>query len=186
MRGAKILITGPTGQVASPIAQALAADNEVWGIARFTNAAARVDLEKAGIRCENGQPGRRRVRWPAFRFRLRAQLGGRQERRLGQRPRGQRRVRRAANGALPQRKSVFLHCSSAAVYDPPDDEPRKRAGPRLGDNHKPLFPEPIPFPRSPAKSSPGRWHAPSTCPPSSPGSTSRTATTGDGRSITWR
>ena len=34
---------------------------------------------------------------------------------------------------------AFLHCSSAAVYDPPDDEPRtERAA--LGDNHKPLFP----------------------------------------------
>ena len=52
MHGAKILITGPTGQVASPIAQALAADNEVWGIARFTNAAAREALEKSGVRCE--------------------------------------------------------------------------------------------------------------------------------------
>ena len=52
MRGSKILITGPTGQVASPIAQALAADNEVWGIARFTNAAAREALEKSGVRCE--------------------------------------------------------------------------------------------------------------------------------------
>ncbi len=52
MHDAKILITGPTGQVAVPIAKTLAADNEVWGIARFTNAAAREDLEKAGVRCE--------------------------------------------------------------------------------------------------------------------------------------
>jgi len=44
MRGYKILITGPTGQVATPIAQALAVDNEVWGIARFTNTAAREAL----------------------------------------------------------------------------------------------------------------------------------------------
>src|SRR2546421_8901997 len=52
MRGYKILITGPTGQVAGPIAQALAVDNEVWGIARFTNAVAREALEKSGVRCE--------------------------------------------------------------------------------------------------------------------------------------
>ena len=52
MRGSKILITGPTGQVAVPVAKALAADNEVWGIARFTDAAARDDLEKSGVRCE--------------------------------------------------------------------------------------------------------------------------------------
>ena len=52
MRGSKILITGPTGQVATPIAKTLAADNEVWGIARFTNPAVREDLEKAGVRCQ--------------------------------------------------------------------------------------------------------------------------------------
>src|SRR5512144_1790359 len=52
MRGSKILITGPTGQVAAPVAKALAADNEVWGIARFTDASAREGLEKAGVRCE--------------------------------------------------------------------------------------------------------------------------------------
>ncbi|MDT5329384.1 MAG: UDP-glucuronate 4-epimerase, partial [Mycobacterium sp.] len=52
MRGSKILITGPTGQVARPIAEALAADNEVWGIARFTDAAAREGLEESGVRCE--------------------------------------------------------------------------------------------------------------------------------------
>ena len=34
---------------------------------------------------------------------------------------------------------AFLHCSSAAVYDPPDDEPRSERA-ALGDNHKPLFP----------------------------------------------
>jgi nucleoside-diphosphate-sugar epimerase len=52
MRGAKVLITGPTGQVAAPIAKALAVDNEVWGIARFTDIAGREALEQAGIRCE--------------------------------------------------------------------------------------------------------------------------------------
>jgi len=34
---------------------------------------------------------------------------------------------------------AFLHCSSAAVYDPPGDEPRTEEA-ALGDNHKPLFP----------------------------------------------
>src|SRR6187551_1536717 len=52
MRGSKVLITGPTGQVAVPVAKALAADNEVWGIARFTDAAGRADLEESGVRCE--------------------------------------------------------------------------------------------------------------------------------------
>ena len=35
MRGEKILITGPAGQVAFPVARELAKTNDVWGIARF-------------------------------------------------------------------------------------------------------------------------------------------------------
>ncbi len=138
MRGAKILITGPTGQVASPIARALAADNEVWGIARFTNAAAREALEKSGVRCET-------VNLAAGDFtgipsdfdyvlNLAVAKSGNWEKDL------------AANAesvgllmAHCRNAKAFLHCSSGAVYDPPDDEPRtERAA--LGDNHKPLFP----------------------------------------------
>lgn len=47
--GEKILISGITGMVADPLARFLARDNDVWGIARFQDAAARADLEKAGI-----------------------------------------------------------------------------------------------------------------------------------------
>lgn len=36
IRQAKILVTGATGQVAGPVIRYLAADNEVWGAARFT------------------------------------------------------------------------------------------------------------------------------------------------------
>jgi nucleoside-diphosphate-sugar epimerase len=49
--GTKILVTGATGQVALPVAEALAPDNEVWAIARFTDKAARQRLEGAGVRC---------------------------------------------------------------------------------------------------------------------------------------
>ncbi|MSV81977.1 MAG: NAD(P)-dependent oxidoreductase, partial [Actinobacteria bacterium] len=35
MADAKILITGVTGAVAAPLARSLAANNEVWGVARF-------------------------------------------------------------------------------------------------------------------------------------------------------
>ncbi len=37
----KILITGPAGQIAFPLARRLAAANEVWGIARFSDPASR-------------------------------------------------------------------------------------------------------------------------------------------------
>jgi nucleoside-diphosphate-sugar epimerase len=47
--GEKILVTGVSGLVAGPLARRLAADNEVWGIARFADAAVRQELENAGI-----------------------------------------------------------------------------------------------------------------------------------------
>ena len=49
LRDEKILITGPAGQIAFPLAERLAADNEVWGIARFGDPAGRERVEKAGI-----------------------------------------------------------------------------------------------------------------------------------------
>ena len=49
LSGAKILVTGPAGQIAFPLASGLARDNEVWGIARFGNAESRERVEKAGI-----------------------------------------------------------------------------------------------------------------------------------------
>jgi UDP-glucuronate 4-epimerase len=138
MRGSKILITGPTGQIATPIARALAAENEVWGIARFTNPAAREDLEKAGIRCQT-------VNLAAGDFtglpndfdyvlNLAVAKSGNWDKDLGANAESVGLLMAHCRAA-----KAFLHCSSAAVYDPPDDEPRtERAA--LGDNHKFLFP----------------------------------------------
>jgi nucleoside-diphosphate-sugar epimerase len=138
MRGFKILITGVTGQVAAPIARALAADNEVWGIARFHDPAAREDLERAGIRCQtvNLVAGDFAAIPSDFDYVLNLAVAksGKWEKDL------------AANaesvGLLmahcPDAKA-FLHCSSAAVYDPPDDEPRNERT-ALGDNHKSMLP----------------------------------------------
>ena len=47
--GEKVLITGVTGKVAFPIARALAARNEVWGVARLRNPEDRETLADAGI-----------------------------------------------------------------------------------------------------------------------------------------
>jgi nucleoside-diphosphate-sugar epimerase len=138
MRGSKILITGPTGQVATPVAQALAADNEVWGIARFTNPAVRERLEKAGVRCQtiNLAAGDFTGLPEDFDYviNLAVAKSGNWDKDL--------RANAEAVGLLMahcRAAKAFLHCSSGAVYDPPDDEPRtERAA--LGDNHKPLFP----------------------------------------------
>ncbi|HEY8526279.1 MAG TPA: NAD(P)-dependent oxidoreductase [Acidimicrobiales bacterium] len=45
----KVLITGPAGRIAFGLAKTLAADNEVWGIARFQDAAARAEVEALGV-----------------------------------------------------------------------------------------------------------------------------------------
>ncbi len=47
--GEKILVTGVTGTVGAPVAKALAKDNEVWGLARFTDPAKRAEIEAAGV-----------------------------------------------------------------------------------------------------------------------------------------
>jgi UDP-glucuronate 4-epimerase len=51
LSGARILVTGPTGQVALPITLALAAHNDVIGIARFRDGVTRARLEEAGVTC---------------------------------------------------------------------------------------------------------------------------------------
>ncbi|MBO8200699.1 NAD(P)-dependent oxidoreductase [Streptomyces smyrnaeus] len=50
MQGRKILVTGGTGQVARPVAESLAEDNEVWCLGRFGDLAARKALEARGVR----------------------------------------------------------------------------------------------------------------------------------------
>src|ERR1700710_1746694 len=138
MRGSKILITGPTGQVAVPIARALAADNEVWGIARFTDTAAREGLEQAGIRCHtvnlaagdfSGVP-------TDFEYVLNLAVAksGRWDKDLAANAESVGLLMAHCRGA-----KAFLHCSSAGVYHPPDDEPRNEHT-ALGDNHKSMLP----------------------------------------------
>jgi UDP-glucuronate 4-epimerase len=47
--GKKILITGGTGQAARPVAEALAADNEVWCLGRFATPGVEDELRASGI-----------------------------------------------------------------------------------------------------------------------------------------
>jgi nucleoside-diphosphate-sugar epimerase len=49
LRGEKILITGPAGRIAFGLAKTLAADNEVWGIARFSDPASRAEIDALGV-----------------------------------------------------------------------------------------------------------------------------------------
>ena len=49
LSGEKILITGPAGRIAFGIAKTLARDNDVWGIARFSDIDARSEVEALGV-----------------------------------------------------------------------------------------------------------------------------------------
>lgn len=51
MNGEKILVTGPAGHLTLPIVRRLAPDNDVWGLARFSDPAARAGLEALGVTC---------------------------------------------------------------------------------------------------------------------------------------
>ncbi|MCP3985051.1 MAG: NAD(P)-dependent oxidoreductase [bacterium] len=136
MKGEKILITGVTGQVAAPVARALASDNEVWAIARFKDPDVRTALEAANVHCET----------------VDLMEGG-----LGHLPRDFSSVLHFAvaktgnfdadltanaegTGFLMHHcrdARAFLHCSSTAVYQPNDHELLAETAP-LGDNHRPF------------------------------------------------
>jgi nucleoside-diphosphate-sugar epimerase len=49
MHDEKILITGPAGRIAFGLARSLAADNDVWGIARFRAPGSREEVEALGV-----------------------------------------------------------------------------------------------------------------------------------------
>jgi UDP-glucuronate 4-epimerase len=133
LRGERVVVTGVTGQVAEPLALALAADNEVYGAARFTDPEARERLEAAGVRCVPVDLAAGDVAalpadatvvlhfavaktndWDTD---LAANVGG-----LAWLMEHHRRAR------------AFLHCSSAAVYRPAGHR-RLDEGAPLGDNH---------------------------------------------------
>lgn len=46
----KVLVTGPAGRIAFGLARILAEHNEVWGVARFQDPAARQEVEALGVR----------------------------------------------------------------------------------------------------------------------------------------
>ena len=46
----KILVTGATGQIAGPIAENFASDNEVWCAARFSDPKRKAELEAIGVK----------------------------------------------------------------------------------------------------------------------------------------
>jgi UDP-glucuronate 4-epimerase len=138
LQGARILVTGATGQVALPVALALAAENDVIAVARFKDAALRARLEAAGVQCVvvdlaqgllDDVPNNvdyvcnfavvKSNKWEV-------DLAGNAE----------------AAGLLMAHcrdARAFLHCSSTGVYEAADGTPQRETDP-LGDNHRVMMP----------------------------------------------
>ncbi|MBX6390637.1 MAG: NAD(P)-dependent oxidoreductase, partial [Frankia sp.] len=130
-----ILITGVTGQVARPLAMALARGNTVYGAARFKDARLRDELTAAGVRCTPADlvsgdlsklPERVEfvlhfgvVKSNRWHLDLDGNIGG--------------------TIALAERyagiATAFLHCSSGAVYAP-DHDGLLGEDHALGDSHR--------------------------------------------------
>jgi nucleoside-diphosphate-sugar epimerase len=137
LTGRKILLTGPTSQVAFPIARALAAQNEVHGLARFSKAAERARCETIGVRCHAVDLATSAldalpddfdvvlnfavVKSGDFAYDLAANAEG-------------------AGRLLAhcRRAKAFVHASSGGVYQPQGQRPIKETDP-LADNHRGLF-----------------------------------------------
>lgn len=140
LSGARILVTGPTGQVALPLTRTLAATNDVWGIARFSDAAARQQLEEAGVTCVQADLSTADFRDLPTDFdyvlNLAVTKGGDDD--------WDRDL--AANGEsialliAHTKPRAFLHCSSTAVYQHQGPGRALRETDPLGDNHRVMFP----------------------------------------------
>jgi len=133
LRGKKIVVTGATGQVGGPVAAALAADNEVYGAARFSDTAARDRLEAAGVRCvamdlATGDVGALPADADVVLHFAVAKTND-WDRDLQANVAGLAFLMEHHRDA-----GAFLHCSSAAVYRGADDRAIVETD-QLGDNH---------------------------------------------------
>ena len=135
---ARILITGPTSQVALPVVAQLAKENQVYGLARFEKEESRAKVEALGAKTLavdlasgdfKGVPQDfdyvlhfAVVRTGDFDYDLRANAEG-----VGLLMAHCRDAR------------AFLHCSTAGVYHDEGNQPLKETDP-LGDNHRVMMP----------------------------------------------
>ena len=139
LTGTKILITGPTGQVAEPVVAAFAQIADVYGLARFSKAEDRQRIESLGATClqaDLADPDSLQGLPDDFDYVLNFAVVKTDDFDYDL----------AANGEgvgrlmLHCRKArAFLHFSSTAVYQYAGHDPRREDSP-LGDNHRVMFP----------------------------------------------
>ena len=134
----KILITGPTSQVAFPLARELARNNRVYGLARFRKPEQRERIESIGVRCVQADLAEDSLEGLPTDFSYVLNFAvvktGNFEYDLAANAEGAGRLMAHCRSA-----KAFLHCSSAGVYQYTGHQPLKETDP-LGDNHRVLFP----------------------------------------------
>ena len=141
LEGQRVLITGPTSQVGLPVALGLAPDNEVWGIARFSDAPARGRLEDAGVRCVTTDLATTDFAHlpDAFDYVLNFAVA-----KGGDADWDHDLAANAESVGLLiqhcQSARAVLHCSSTAVYQHQGPEHELLETDPLGDNHRVMFP----------------------------------------------
>jgi UDP-glucuronate 4-epimerase len=138
MKDQKILVTGPTGQVAGPIASHLAQDNEVWATARFTDESKKTGFEAEGITCVKSDliSGDFSALPEDFDYVLHFACS--------RTPDFETDLRANAEGAgllmsHCRRAKGFLACSTTGVYEADDHNPFTEES-ALGDNHRVMMP----------------------------------------------
>ncbi len=139
LAGSKILVTGPSGQVAEPVVASLAKTAQVTGLARFSKAEDRARIEALGATCVSADladPQGLQDVADDFDYVLNFAVV----------KTGNFDYDLAANGEGVGRLMLhckklraFLHFSSTAVYEYAGQEPRREDSP-LGDNHRVMFP----------------------------------------------
>ncbi len=138
LNGKKIVITGLTGQVGNPVAQALAKDNEIIGLARFGNAEVKKALEENGITCvpfDLAEPDFADVPKDVdYVLNFAVSFD----------PDFDNTITTIVEGlgllmSYCRNAKAVLHCSTTGVYQFKGHEPLKETDP-LGDNHRVIMP----------------------------------------------
>jgi nucleoside-diphosphate-sugar epimerase len=139
LRDEKILITGPASQVALPVARALAADNEVQGLARFGKEADRERVAALGVEyiALDLAEGSFDAVPDDFTVVLHFAVvkSGDFEYDLAANAEGTGRLMSHCRNAR-----AFLHCSSGGVYAHQGPKHPAKEGDPLGDNHRGMLP----------------------------------------------
>lgn len=138
MQGQKILVTGPTGQVAGPVAIHLAQDNDVWATARFSDEAKKSALEAKDVTCVATDllTGDFSALPRDFDYVLNFGVAKSPDFDSDLRSNGE------GLGLLMSHcrdAKGFLHCSSTGVYEADDHTVFVEESP-LGDNHRVMMP----------------------------------------------